>query len=60
MYVRTIRHWNEPAFTNGQRNRPTFLQINIYGTSLEERSGSNDLNNVMYIERALHQKLNGI
>ena len=36
----TRRHWNEAVFTEDERNRTTFLELNIYGTSLDERSGS--------------------
>ena len=39
-----------------------FLQLNIYGTSMDEMSGVgvrgwNDVNNVMDIERALHNPM---
>ena len=38
MYTR--RHLSEAVFTNDERNRTTFLQLNMYWTSLDERSGS--------------------
>ena len=38
----------------------TFLQLNIYGTSLVDRSGKNDVNNFMDLERALQKKCNQI
>ena len=36
----TRRHWNEAVFKEDQRNCPTFLQLNIYGNSLDESPGS--------------------
>ena len=52
MYTR--RHWNEAVFTEDELNRTTFLQLNIYGTSLDKGQGWNDVNNSM--DRALHKK----
>ena len=35
MYTR--RHWNKAVFTKDQCNGTKFLQLNIYGTSLDDR-----------------------
>ena len=58
MYIR--RHWNQAVFTKDQRNGTTFLQFNIYGTSLDKVRECNDVNNFMDLERALHKKCNQI